>query len=114
MGAPKIVQLDDRTPTGSKSAKFCILGILGLWTDCSAAINFNQLMRTPAFSAGAVRHELMDKMNAIPAVTIRPDMLEKQTFFRPASLAPDQGASFLKIMDWVAEKLRETPAEKSA
>jgi hypothetical protein len=53
-------------------------------------------------------------MNAIPAVTIRPDMLEKQTLFRLASLAPDQGASFLKIMDWVAEKLRATPAEESA
>jgi hypothetical protein len=88
--------------------------ISSIWTDCSAAINFNQLMRTPAFSAGAVRHELTDKMNAIPAVTIRPDMLEKQTLFRLASLAPDQGASFLKIMDWVAEKLRATPAEESA
>jgi hypothetical protein len=112
------VLLNDAPNVGSIAPEFRVgaepCAVMRLWTDCSAAINFNQLMRTPAFSAGSARHELMDKMNAIPAVTIRPDMLEKQTFFRLASLTPDQGASFLEIMDWVAEKLRATPVEKSA
>jgi hypothetical protein len=80
------VLLNEAPNVGSIAPEFRVgaepCAVMRLWTDCSAAINFNQLMRTPAFSAGAARHELMDKMNAIPAVTIRPDMLEKQTFFR--------------------------------
>jgi hypothetical protein len=28
-------------------------------------------------------------------------------------LTPDQGASFLKVMDWAVEKLWAAPAEKS-
>ena len=54
----------------------------------------------------------MDRLNAIPGVTIRPDAIEKQSTIRLASLSVDQGAGFLKIMDWVVEKLRAAPAEK--
>jgi hypothetical protein len=71
------------------------------------------LKRTPGFAAPAARQELMDGLNAIPGVTIRPDAIEKQSTIRLASLSADQGASFLKVMDWVVEELRGTPAEKS-
>ncbi len=55
----------------------------------------------------------MDRLNAIPGVTIPPDAIEKQSTIRLASLSADQGASFLKAMDWVVEKLRAALAEKS-
>lgn len=83
-----------------------------VWTDGGVPVSFSQLMRTPAFAAPAARRELMDRLNAIPGVAIQPDAIEKQSTIRLVSLSADQGASFLKIMDWVAEKLRETPAEK--
>jgi hypothetical protein len=83
-----------------------------VWTDGGVPVSFSQLKRTPAFAAPATRQELMDRLNAIPGVTIRPDAIEKQSTIRLASLSADQGASFLKIMDWVVEKLREIPAEK--
>ena len=38
------------------------------------------------------------------------DTLERQPFPRVASLAADEGAGFLKIMDWMVDKLREAPA----
>jgi hypothetical protein len=71
------------------------------------------LKRTPAFAAAAARQELMDRLNAIPGVTVRPDAIEKQSTIRLASLSADQGAGFLKVMDWVVEMLREAPAEKA-
>jgi hypothetical protein len=85
--------------------------VMRLWTDCGAAINFNQLMRTSAFSAVAARQKLVDRLNAISGVAIvRPDTLEWQPLLRLASLAADEGAGFLKIMDWMVDKLREAPA----
>jgi hypothetical protein len=45
-------------------------------------------------------------------VTIQPEAIEKQSTIRLATLSADQGASFLKIMDWVVEKLRAASAEK--
>jgi hypothetical protein len=80
-----------------------------VWTDGGVPVSFSQLKRTPAFAAPAARQELMDRLNAIPGVTIRPDAIEKQSTIRLASLSADQGAGFLEVMDWVAEKLRETP-----
>jgi hypothetical protein len=71
------------------------------------------LKRTPAFAAATARQELMDRLNAIPGVTIRPGAIEKQSTVRLASLSSDQGASFLKVMDWVVGELRDAPAEKS-
>ena len=85
-----------------------------VWTDGGVPVSFSQLKRTPAFSASAARQELMDRLNAIPEVTIRPDAIEKQSSIRLASLSADEGAGFLKVMDWVVEMLRGTPAEKSA
>jgi len=85
-----------------------------VWTDGGIPISFSQLKRTPGFAAPAARQELMDRLNAIPGVTIQPDAIEKQSTIRLASLSADQGASFLEVMDWVVEKLRAGPAEKSA
>jgi len=84
-----------------------------VWTDGGVPISFSQLKRTHAFAAAAARQELMDRLNAIPGVTIRPDAVEKQSTIRLATLSPDQGASFLEVMGWVVDKLRGTPAEKS-
>ena len=53
----------------------------------------------------------MDRLNAIPGVTIQPDAIEKQSTIRLATLSADQGASFLKAMDWMAEKFRAAPGE---
>jgi hypothetical protein len=77
-----------------------------LWTDGSFAIGFDRLKRTTAFSAVSTRQELLEKLNAIPGVAIPVDGVEKQTYIRFASLAADRGAAFLKIMDWVVERLR--------
>ena len=84
-----------------------------VWTDGGVPISFSQLKRTPAFAAAAARQELMDRLNAIPGVTIRPDAIEKQSTIRLALLSADQGAGFLTVMDWVVKKLRAAPAEKS-
>jgi hypothetical protein len=83
-----------------------------VWTDGGVPVSFSQLKRTPAFAAPAARRELMDRLNAIPGVAIQPDAIEKQSTIRPAALSADQEASFRKIMDRVAEKLRAAPAEK--
>ena len=80
-----------------------------VWTDGGVPVSFSQLKRTPAFVASAARQELMDRLNAIPGVTIQPDAIEKQSTIRLATLSADQGASFLKAMDWMAEKLRAAP-----
>ena len=82
-----------------------------VWTDGGVPVSFSQLKRTPAFAAPAARQELMDKLNAIPGVTIQPKAIEKQSTIRLATLSADQGASFLKAMDWMAEKLRAARGE---
>jgi hypothetical protein len=111
------VVFNDAPSYGCISAEFnvdsepCLL--VRVWTDGGVPVSFSQLKRTPAFAASAARQELMDRLNAIPAVTIRPDAIEKQSTIRLATLSPDQGASFLEVMGWVVEKLRGTPAEKS-
>jgi hypothetical protein len=52
-----------------------------------------------------------ERLNAISGVAIvRPDTLEWHPFLRLAYLAADEGAGFLKIMDWMVDKLREAPA----
>ncbi len=84
-----------------------------VWTEGGVPVSFSQLKRTPAFAAAAARQELMDRLNAIPGMTIRPDAIEKQSTIRLASLSPDPGAGFLEVMDWAVEKLRAAPAEKS-
>jgi hypothetical protein len=53
----------------------------------------------------------VDRFNAIPGVTIQPEAIEKQSTIRLATLSGDQGASFLKAMDWMAERLRAAPGE---
>jgi hypothetical protein len=81
-----------------------------LWTDGCLPICFNQLKRTTAFAAFAARQEVMDRLNALPGVAIPPDAIEKQPSTRLAALTADHGVGFLKIMDWVVDKLREAPA----
>ncbi len=41
-----------------------------VWTDGGVPVSFSQLKRTPAFAAPAARQELMDRLNAIPGMTI--------------------------------------------
>ena len=79
----------------------------------SVQINFNQLARTHAFAEEATRQDLMDRLNAIPGVTLRSDALEKQPMLRLAALSADQGAGFFQVMDWMVERLRQTPAAAS-
>jgi hypothetical protein len=81
-----------------------------LWTDGSLPVCFNQLKRTSAFTADSARQDLMD---AIPGVMIPPDALEKQPYIRLAAVSADHGADYLKIMDWVSDKLREASPVKS-
>ena len=81
-----------------------------LWTDGCLPVCFNQLMRTAAFCAPAARQELSDRLNALPGVAISSDALEKQPSVRLAAVSADLGAGFLKIMDWVVDRLREAPA----
>lgn len=110
------VVFNDAPSYGCVSAEFNVGSVscmpIRVWTDGGVPASFSQLERTPAFAAPAARRELLDWLNAIPGVTIQPDAIEKQSTIRLATLSGDQGASFLKIMDWVVEKLRETPAEK--
>jgi len=77
-----------------------------LWTDGSFAIGFDRLKRTTAFSTVTARQELVERFNAIPGMAIPADGVEKQAYIRFASLSPDRGAAFLKIMGWVVEQLR--------
>ena len=81
-----------------------------LWTDGGLPICFNQLKRTAAFAAPAARQELVDRLNALPGVMIAPDAIEKQPSVRLAAVAADHGVGFLKIMDWVVDRLREASA----
>jgi len=112
------VIFNDAPTYGSIAAEFNVASEacmpIRVWTDGGIPISFSQLKRTPAFAAPAARQELMDRLNAIPGVTIRPDAIEKQSTIRLPSLSADQGASFLKVMDWMVEKLRTAPAEKSS
>ncbi len=82
-----------------------------VWTDGGVPVSFSQLKRAPAFATAAARQELVDRFNAIPGVTIQPEAIEKQSTIRLATLSGDQGASFLKAMDWMAERLRAAPGE---
>jgi hypothetical protein len=77
-----------------------------LWTDGSVQINFVQLARTKAFAETSARLSLLNRLNAIPGVTLKAESLEKQPSFSAAALNADQGVAFFEIMDGVVERLR--------
>jgi hypothetical protein len=82
-----------------------------LWSDCSFAFGFDRLKRTGAFSSLPAREELRAQLNALSGVAIPAEAVEKQVYIPFASLAPDHGAAFFKIMDGVVAQLRsELPA----
>ena len=108
------VAINNAPVYGSIGPEFTIQGQpclpLRFWTDGSIAVNFVQLKMTSGFASLTARQELFEKLNAIPGVMLKADANEKQGFFRLAALSADQGASFLKAMDWMAAKLRAPAA----
>jgi len=84
------------------------IAVMRVWTDGTAAVIFDQLMRTSAFATVHARRELAERLNAISAVPIvRAHALERQPYFCLTAVSADQGANFLAVMDWMTARLED-------
>lgn len=68
---------------------------------------FTSLRNRPPFDRDSVRLELLEKLNAIPGVSISRDSVNGKPGFPLAALGPPTSlAAFVAVMDWVREQVQ--------
>jgi hypothetical protein len=88
---------------GSKVWPFAI------WTYGKIEVQFQGLVRHPAFASEERRRELQRRLNHIPGVSITDDSLTKRPSFSLELLdGEDAFGTFVEVMAWVATTLRDT------
>jgi hypothetical protein len=81
--------------------------IFAVWTNGSVEIYFQHYK--PPFDTAERRRELMDRLNAIPGVSLTDDVLSRRPSI-PLATFQDQTAldEFLEVFDWLLNQIRAT------
>jgi hypothetical protein len=97
---------------GSMSAHFDTaagkLNLLSLWTNGKASINFGYSLKPP-FDDIELRRELLQRLNAVPGLNLRPgpDIDSYCNFPYSALVDPERMRTFLSALDWATDRIRE-------
>lgn len=84
---------------------------IAVWTGGTFEIQFQWMRRKRPFEAEARRHELREKLNAIPGISIPPEAIERRPNFPLKVLAsPGILDQFLAVLDWVVGEIRTPPS----
>ncbi len=79
-----------------------------VWSSGVGDIQFQWLQFRPPFDAIERRQELLDRLNAIPGISIPADSLARRPSFPLEALAPPEARSmFLAVLDWVLREVKE-------
>ena len=80
---------------------------IALWTYGTVEIQFQHILKVPAFSSDEQRRELQHRLNAIPGVAIPDEGLTKRPNIRMALLSdPESMKMFINTLDWVVSEIR--------
>ncbi|HIH03828.1 MAG TPA: hypothetical protein HA263_08280 [Methanoregulaceae archaeon] len=79
-----------------------------VWSSGVGDIQFQWLQYRPPFDAIEHRQELLDRLNAIPGISIPAGSLSRRPSFPLRALAPPQARSmFQAVLDWVISEVKD-------
>jgi len=78
-----------------------------MWTSGSIEMQFQWMRTQPAFGSESKRFELLDKLNAIPGISLPPDRINRRPSFR-LELLRDEAVldRFLAVVKWMVEEIK--------
>ncbi len=80
---------------------------ISVWTYGRVEIQFQQMKTRPPFDNPAKRHELLDKLNALPGISLPPDAIEKRSNLKLRWMAEEGRVErFLEVLGWVVGEIR--------
>ena len=83
---------------------FCPISV---WTYGRLEIQFQQMKTRPPFDDPAKRLELLDKLNALPGISLPPDAIEKRPRLTLRWMAEEGRVErFLEVLGWVVGEVR--------
>jgi hypothetical protein len=88
--------------------------LIAVWTYGRIEIQFQMMKTSPPFEAEAKRVELLQRLNALPGVTIPPDAITRRPSIR-LSVVQDETVlqQFLAICDWIIQEITASGAQQS-
>src|SRR5215475_5384508 len=88
--------------------------LIAVWTYGRIEIQFQMMKTTPPFEAEAKRVELLQRLNALPGVTIPPDAITRRPSIRLSVLQDETVLQqFLAICDWIIQAITASGAQRS-
>ena len=83
--------------------------VVSVWTDGLFCIRFQALGKTPAFTTGAMRTELLGRFNEVPRLDLPAGVLDKYPGL-PLRLLDDPASmrAFLSVLDWCVGVIRRS------
>ena len=88
--------------------------LISVWTYGRIEIQFQMMKTTPPFEAEAKRVELLQRLNALPGVTIPPDAITRRPSIRLSVLHEETVLQqFLAICDWIIQEITASGAQRS-
>lgn len=81
--------------------------LIALWTSGSVELQFQYLATGPAFAPEAKRLELLDRLNAIPGVSISPSKIAQRPSIALAKLRAESALDhFIATLDWAWQEIQ--------
>lgn len=78
-----------------------------VWSSGIGDIQFQWLQYRPPFDSIELRKELLDRLNAIPGISIPEDALGRRPSFPLKALVPKEARTmFLAVLDWVVNEVK--------
>jgi hypothetical protein len=85
--------------------------LFAVWTDGRVVIQFGWMVGQPPFDAEQLRIELLERLNAVPGVSIARDRITTYPSFLITALADQNSLNlFLSAFDWFIEQVKVAPS----
>jgi hypothetical protein len=80
---------------------------VSVWTYGRVEIQFQQMKTRPPFDDPAKRLELLDKLNALPGISLPPDAIDRRPSLKLRWMAEEgREERFLEVLGWVVGEVR--------